>query len=50
MELKDFPLAKVQAMSWLLLAALTVAGGLSFTWKFAEGVLVGGVIANVSFL
>jgi len=50
MDPQDFPLAKVQTLNWLLVVAMTLAGGLSFSLKFAEGILAGGVIASVSFI
>lgn len=50
MENQDFPLAKVQLFNWLLLAVLTGAAALAYSLKCAEGLLVGGLIANVSFL
>ncbi len=50
MDIQDFPIARVQTLNWLFVFALTVAGGLSFSLKFAEGVLIGGLIASVSFV
>lgn len=46
---EDFPIAKVQLLSWGLLAALTVSGGFVFSWKCAEGIFIGGLLACVSF-
>ena len=42
-------LAAVQRFNWLLLAVLTVAGCFIFSWPVGLSVLVGGLLANVSF-
>lgn len=42
-------LKDVQRFNWLLLAILTAGAWYLFTWKIAQSVLVGGVLANVSF-
>ena len=49
-QLEQFPIAKVQAMNWILLFSLVLAAGLAFSWKSAEGVLIGGLLANLSFI
>ena len=49
-QLEQFPIAKVQAMSWILLAALVLAAGLVYSLKSAEGVVIGGLVANLSFI
>ncbi len=46
----DFPLKKVQIFNWLLLGVLVAVGGLVFSVAFAKGVLVGGLLANLSFI
>lgn len=45
-----FPLDRMGRLNWLLLAAMTAAGGLFFTPYFAKGVFIGGLIANISFI
>jgi hypothetical protein len=37
-------------LNWLLLAGMTAAGGLFVTPDFAKGLLVGGLLANISFM
>lgn len=49
-EIKDFPLARVELLSWLLLVALAAVSWAAVTPFFAQGVLVGGLIANISFI
>ncbi|MDA8161108.1 MAG: ATP synthase subunit I [Desulfobacteraceae bacterium] len=46
----DFSLSVVQAMNGLLVVALPLAAGLAFSWPLAKAVLVGALIANLSFL
>lgn len=46
----EFPLDKVQGFNWLLLALMVVAGGALHTVDFAKAVLVGGLLANLSFI
>jgi hypothetical protein len=46
----DFPIHKVQLFSWALLVAFSVVAWLLFSVKIAEGVLIGSLIANLSFL
>jgi len=41
---------RMARLNWLLLAGMTAAGGLVATPFFAKGVLVGGLLANISFL
>lgn len=50
MQQMDFPLGRVQRLNWILLAVFTVAAWWLFTLKIAEGVLIGSLIANISFL
>ncbi len=50
MDIEDFPLAKVQNLNWLIVAVMTLAGFLSFSLKCAEGILIGGLIASISFV
>jgi hypothetical protein len=45
-----FPLDKMGRMNWLLLAAMTAAGGLFVSPYFAKGLFMGGLIANISFI
>ena len=42
-------LKDVQRFNWLLLALLTAGAWYLFSWKIAQSVLIGGVLANVSF-
>ena len=46
----DFSLTKVQVVNWLLLVTVPLAGGLAFSWAMAESLLIGSLIANLSFL
>jgi hypothetical protein len=45
-----FPLDRVARLNWLLLLAMTAAGGLFISPYFAKGLLIGGLIANISFI
>ena len=45
----EFSLAKVLALNWLLLAVMTLGGWFFWSPYAARGLLIGGVIANVSF-
>ena len=42
-------LGYVQRFNWFLLASLTAIAWYVFSWKIAQSVLVGGLLANVSF-
>ena len=42
-------LGHVQRFNWVLLAVLTAGAFYVFTWKVAQSVLIGGLLANVSF-
>jgi hypothetical protein len=46
----DFPIGRVQLINWILLAGFSVGAWLLFSAKVAEAVLIGSLIANVSFL
>lgn len=46
----EFPLARVELFNWLLLAALGIACWLTFSGESLKGLLVGGFIANLSFM
>lgn len=46
----EFSLLRVQLVNWLLLVAAPLAGGLVFSWATAESILIGALIANLSFL
>lgn len=46
----DFPLKRVQIINWILLAVFSVSALFFFSAKVAEGVLIGSLIANLSFL
>ena len=45
-----FPLHKMGRLNWLLLLVMTAAGGLIISPYFAKGLLIGGLIANISFI
>jgi len=45
-----FPLGKMERLNWLLLVAMTAAGGLFVSPFFAKGLFIGGLIANISFI
>lgn len=49
-EKNSFPLSRVETFNWLLLGILTVVALLCSTRFFAQGVMVGGLIANLSFI
>ncbi|MCF6290831.1 MAG: ATP synthase subunit I [Desulfobacterales bacterium] len=49
-EINSFPLSRVEAGNWLLLVGMTMVALLCFTRFFAQGVVVGGLIANLSFI
>lgn len=46
----EFSLAKIQVVNWLLVIAMPLAAGLTFSWSIALAVLVGALIANISFI
>ena len=50
MQQMDFPIGRVQLINWLLLAVSSAAAWWLFSLKVAEGVLIGSLIANLSFL
>jgi len=43
-------LRTIAAFNWAILATMAIAGWLAFSPRFGIGVVIGGVIANVSFL
>ena len=45
-----FSLDKMGRLNWLLLVAMTAAGGLLVSPSFAKGLFIGGLIANISFI
>ena len=45
-----FPLDKLGRLNWMLLAAMTAAGGFFVSPYFAKGLFIGGLIANISFI
>lgn len=44
------PLRRIQLWNWILLAAMAVSSAVVFGGSFAQAVLVGGLLANSSFL
>jgi hypothetical protein len=47
---EEFSLLRVQVVNVLLLVAAPLAGGLAFSWAMAESILIGALLANLSFL
>ena len=45
-----FPLNRMGRLNWLLLVAMTAAGGFFVSPYFAKGLFIGGLIANISFI
>ncbi len=45
----EFSLSRIQAYTWILLAAMTAAGWLTFSLHIALSILIGGIVANLSF-
>lgn len=45
----DISIAKIERLNWLLTALMALAGGLFFSLLAAKSILVGGMIANISF-
>lgn len=45
----DFSLMTVQVCNWALLVTMTIAAAMTFSARIAVAVLIGSVIANVSF-
>lgn len=45
----DISIAKIERLNWLLTALMTLAAWLFFSLLAAKSVLVGGMIANISF-
>lgn len=50
LEIKDFPLDKVETLNWLLLLAMAVISLMAAPHFFTRGIVVGGLIANLSFI
>jgi hypothetical protein len=46
----EFSLARVQLVVWLLVFAMPLAAAVTFSWTIAGAILVGGLIANLSFI
>lgn len=46
----EFSLARVQVVNGFLLFAVPLAAGMAYSWSIAWAVLVGSLIANLSFL
>ena len=49
MTQQDFPIGRVQLFNWVLLAVFSGGAWLLFSSEVAEAVLIGSLIANVSF-
>ena len=45
-----FPLNRMGRLNWLLLLVMTAAGNFLISPYFAKGLLIGGLIANISFI
>lgn len=46
----DFPMHKVQVLNWVVLAGLVLLGWLAWSSGVAVSILIGGTVANISFL
>lgn len=46
----DFPLGKVQLFNWILLVVFTLSALVFTSLKVTEGVFIGSLIANLSFM
>jgi hypothetical protein len=46
----EFSLARVQVVNWVLAVAMPLAAGMTFSWSIAWAILVGALIANLSFI
>lgn len=46
----EFSLTRVLHVNWFLLIAMPLAAGVTFSWPIAGAMLVGALIANLSFL
>lgn len=46
----EFSLTSVLIINWLLVFAMPLAAGLTFSWSIARAILVGALIANLSFI
>jgi len=49
MQQQDFPIGRVQLINWVLLVFFSGGAWLLFSDKVAEAVLIGSLIANISF-
>lgn len=45
----DISIARIERLNWLFTALMALAGGLFFSLLAAKSILVGGMIANISF-
>ncbi len=46
----EISLTKVLTVNWLLIVTVPLAAGLTFSWSIAWAILVGALIATVSFI
>lgn len=49
-NLEDYPIRQLHLTNWVVLALFCAAAGVFFTPHMAQSVLVGGLLANISFL
>lgn len=49
-NLGDFPLHRVEIANWIIAVLLTFIAALIYSQIIAKSVLIGGILANVSFL
>lgn len=46
----DFPLHRVEIANWIVAGLLTVIAAMAYPFIIAKSILIGGVLANISFL
>ena len=46
----DFPLHRVEIINWVVAALLTMVAALFYPFVVTKSVLIGGILANISFL
>ena len=49
-HMADFPLHRVEIANWIVAVSLTLIAALTYPQLIAKSVLIGGILANVSFL
>jgi hypothetical protein len=46
----DFPLHRVEIANWIVAGLLTIIAAMTYPLFIAQSVLIGGILANISFL